>query len=139
MKMLIAIPLALLAAGLSTAQALDKLILLVRRNLEHLDVGNTAQFDLNMLTGFAGRRGYRSGSKATGAEWIEMTEVVEFVTRIVDAKLAGGFSPANLSIGRGCGEGMMTDRTCDMQYRVDLRFLPSPVVLLWQSPKVNKG
>ena len=101
MKMLIAIPLALLAAGLSTAQALDKLILLVKRNLEHLDIGNTAQFDLNMLTGFAGRRGYRSGSKATGAEWIEMTEVVEFVTRIVDAKLAGGFSSANLSIGRG--------------------------------------
>jgi len=99
-KMLIAIPLALLAAGLSTAQALDKLILLVKRNLEHLDIGNTAQFDLNMLTGFAGRRGYW-GAKAAGAEWIEMTEVVEFVTRIVDAKLAGGFSPANLSIGRG--------------------------------------
>jgi hypothetical protein len=33
----------------------------------------------------------------------------------------------------------MTDRTCDMQYRVDLRFLPSPVVLLWQSPKASKG
>ena len=101
MKMLIAIPLALLAAGLSTAQALDKLILLVKRNLEHLDIGNTAQFDLELLTLIAGRRGYRSRQQAAGAEWTEMTEVVEFWTRIVDAKLAGGFSPANLSIGRG--------------------------------------
>ncbi|MBD8652987.1 hypothetical protein IFT66_18025 [Rhizobium sp. CFBP 13726] len=101
MKMLIAIPLALLAAGLSTAQALDKLILLVRRNLGHLDIGNTAQFDLVLLTLIAGRRGYRSRQQAAGAEWTEMTEVVEFVTRIVDANLAGGSSSANLSIGRG--------------------------------------
>jgi hypothetical protein len=61
MKMLIAISLALLSAGLSTAQALDKptgpVILTVKGDLDHPNVGNTAQFDLEMLERLAGRTG----------------------------------------------------------------------------------
>jgi hypothetical protein len=61
MRKLIALSLVLLTAGLSTAQALDQpagpVILTVKGPLEHPNVGDTAQFDLEMLERLAGRTG----------------------------------------------------------------------------------